>query len=288
MSAFGISYPPIPIFEVGPLRLSLHGLFAAVGFALGAWLLMRLVRQRELPEADVSSALTWALIGALVGARYLTVPAQLLEGGSIVSALSPLGGSFSILGGFAGGIGAAWWRLHHLDVPFIPIADLAAPPLALGTVVGRLGDLAIVEHLGSPTSFPLGFTVRGGYDLAPAHNALECLPVGAVCGTYHHTALYDLLGAAVLFALVWLMLRRRWRPGTVFAVWMGWYGLQRFAIDFTRIGNEMDQMAGPITWSQLVGLTAGLTAAGWLAWQTWRRRSVPAATTEPALGKGPP
>ena len=30
-----ISYPPIPIFEVGPLNLSLHGVFAAVGFVVG-------------------------------------------------------------------------------------------------------------------------------------------------------------------------------------------------------------------------------------------------------------
>ena len=27
-----ISYPPIPIFELGPLGLSLHGLGAAIGF----------------------------------------------------------------------------------------------------------------------------------------------------------------------------------------------------------------------------------------------------------------
>lgn len=277
-----ISYPPIPIFHLGPLALSLHGLFAAVGFLVGAWLLQRLARRRGLDQEALSSALTWALIGALVGARYLTVPAQLLEGAPLQHALSPLGGNFSILGGFVGGIAAAWWRFHRLGVPFIPVGDLAAPALALGTVVGRLGDLAIVEHLGSPTNFILGYTVRGGYDLAPGHNALECLPVDALCGTYHHTALYDLIGAAVLFGVLWWMLRRRWQPGVIFAVWVGWYGLQRFAIDFTRIGNEMDRMAGSLTWSQWVGLGAGLSS---IAWLIWRRRTTPDTSLTSAVAE---
>ncbi|MGH8945551.1 MAG: prolipoprotein diacylglyceryl transferase family protein, partial [Acidimicrobiia bacterium] len=170
--------------------------------------------------------------------------------------------------------------------PFIPVADLAAPALALGTVIGRLGDLAIVEHLGSPTNFILGYTVRGGYDLAPGHNSLECLPVGAICDTYHHTALYDLIGAALLFGVLWWMLRRHWQLGVIFAVWVGWYGLQRFAIDFTRIGNDMDRMAGPLTWSQWVGLGAGLAAIGWLVWRsrTASDRSAPAPFSESASG----
>ena len=33
---FSITYPPIPITQVGPISLSLHGVFAAVGFYFGA------------------------------------------------------------------------------------------------------------------------------------------------------------------------------------------------------------------------------------------------------------
>ena len=41
-----ISYPPIPLVDVGPLTLSLHGLFAALGFAAGAWLASRELARR--------------------------------------------------------------------------------------------------------------------------------------------------------------------------------------------------------------------------------------------------
>jgi hypothetical protein len=36
-----ISYPPIPIFELGPRTLSLHGPFAGLGFVAGAFLMLR-------------------------------------------------------------------------------------------------------------------------------------------------------------------------------------------------------------------------------------------------------
>ena len=79
--------------------------------------------------------------------------------------------------------------------------DVAAFGLAIGTVVGRIGDLAIVEHLGGPTRFALGYGIRPGYDVAPQHDRLECVTatVGEFCGIYHHAALYDMLAAAVCF-----------------------------------------------------------------------------------------
>lgn len=275
MSA-AISYPPIPIVEVGPLALSLHGVFAAVGFAAGAWLFYRRATGQGFEPDRVSSVITWSLVGAILGARLLTTPAYLGQPGfGLAEAFSPAG-SYSILGGFAGGIVAGGVRSRMLGLPFLGLADLAAPGLALGTVVGRIGDLAIVEHLGRETSFLLGYTVRAGYDLAPQHDALEC--VGrAVCGTYHHTALYDLLGAAVL---LWVLLRlesgwKRRYHGQLLGFWLFWYGYQRFLIDFTRIGGvNADRMLGPLTWSQWSALGMGLAGMAAIYFLEGRGRRV--------------
>ena len=105
-----ISYPPIPIWEVGPLRFSLHGLFAALGFVAGAWIATREMRKRGFDSAAYQSCLTWGLIGSLIGARYGTAPSALLAGVPPLEALNPISGNFSILGGFAGGIIAGVWR----------------------------------------------------------------------------------------------------------------------------------------------------------------------------------
>jgi phosphatidylglycerol---prolipoprotein diacylglyceryl transferase len=289
-----ISYPPIPIWDLGPLQMSLHGVFAALGFMVGAVLATREVRRLGLDAEAYQSALTWGLIGALLGARYLTTPAALMEGVPLLDALNPIQGNFSIMGGFAGGIIAGLIRMRTLNLPALPTLDASTFGLAIGTVVGRIGDLAIVEHLGQPTTVAWGYGIKPGYDVAPQHDILECTagqalsnglcPVpsvesvaGAVeagaQGIYHHVAAYDLLGAAVLLGVLYLVSRRFALPsGRLFFLWVAWYGLQRFVLDSLRFGLG-DATVGPFTWNQVSGLVAGV-AGIFLMWWVGRRSPV--------------
>ncbi|HEX9978130.1 MAG TPA: prolipoprotein diacylglyceryl transferase family protein [Acidimicrobiia bacterium] len=270
-----ISYPPIPIFQIGPLRVSLHGLMAGVGFVVGAILMIREARRRGFDEVKLTSILTWGLVGSILGARYFTVPAHLDEG--IVEALKPFG-TFSIMGGFAGGIIAGGWRMRMLGVSVITHMDMASFGLAIGTVVGRIGDLFIVEHLGAKTDFFLGYLLKPGYDVAPQHDALEGLcNAGLTCGPYHHAALYDLLGAGVLLGLLYFVARRskRLRYGALIFTWSAWYGMQRFLIDFVRNTDlpGADATLGPFTWNQWTGLVVSLASLAILAWITLGRKT---------------
>lgn len=276
-----ISYPPIPIFEVGPLRLSLHGVFAAVGFLAGAWIATRRLDARGYDTTKYQSVLSWALVGSLLGARYLTAPAAILDGVPLSTALAPFGGNFSIMGGFAGGILVGWYRMRKVGLPVLPTMDASAFGLAMGTIVGRIGDLAIVEHLGTATDVPWGYGIRPGYDVAPVHNGLECAvaPAGAdgFCGVYHHVALYDFLGAVVLLGVLVLAVRRfRLHYGQLFSGWIVWYGLQRFVLDFLRYGSG-DATIGAFTWNQVSGLAAAL---GGLVLFLWFGRTTPEVTEE--------
>jgi phosphatidylglycerol---prolipoprotein diacylglyceryl transferase len=265
-----ISYPPIPIFEVGPLSLSLHGVFAALGFIAGAWLTTREMGRRGFDTEKYQSALTWGLIGALLGARYFTAPAQLMDGASLAVALNPISGNFSIMGGFAGGIIAGAIRMRQVRLPVWPTLDVATFGLALGTIVGRIGDLAIVEHLGTATDVAWGYGIKPGYDVAPQHNGLECLPDEAMadgfCGIYHHVAAYDLIGAALLIGFLFLVYTRLpVRYGQMFFIWVSWYGFQRFLLDALRIDNG-DAVVGAFTWNQVSGLTAGVVGLLMVWW----------------------
>ncbi len=264
-----ISYPPIPIFELGPLSLSLHGLFAALGFLAGAFIAIKYLARRGFDTDKYQSVLSWALVGAILGARWLTIPANFADNGFDITQFWTIGGNFSIMGGFAGGILAGTYRMKKVGLAMLPTLDASTPGLVIGTIVGRIGDLAIVEHLGGPTDFFLGFGVKPGYNLAPMHNVLECTTpqtADGLCGIYHPTAMYDMLGAIVLFgALFWVYNRSGWklRYGQVFFGWIVWYGLQRFLIDFARLSLDQggDATLGPLTWSQWSGLTAAVLAA---------------------------
>lgn len=294
-----ISYPPIPIWDLGPFRLSLHGVFAAVGFMVGAVLATREMRGRGLDTEAYQSALTWGLFGALVGARYLTSPAAVMAGQPVIDALNPFNGSFSIMGGFAGGIVGGIIRMRQVGLPILPTLDASTFGLAIGTAVGRIGDLAIVEHLGRATAVPWGYGIKPGYDVAPQHDLLECVPgravAGGLCpvpplegmagavepgaaGIYHHVAAYDLAGAAVLLGVLYLVSRLvPLHPGQLFYGWVAWYGLQRFVLDALRFGNG-DATIGGLTWNQVSGLTAGicgLVLIGWVGLRTKSPQTLP-------------
>lgn len=266
-----ISYPPIPIWELGPLRLSLHGLFAAIGFLAGAMLATRHARERGYDTERYQSILTWGLVGAMLGARYFTTPAAIVDGVPLLTALNPIQGNFSIMGGFLGGIIGGVVRTRMLGLKFLPFGDFSAFGLALGTIVGRIGDLAIVEHLGAESDAFLAFGLKPGYRPAPQHTILQAAcdasgtPVGEVCASYHHTGLYDMLGAVLLIGVLYL-LKKVWKErhyGQLLAVWVVWYGIQRFLIDFTRLVPEgalgagaADATLGSLTWSQWSALGA--------------------------------
>lgn len=291
-----ISYPPIPIWDVGPFVFSLHGVFAALGFLAGALVATRELRKRGYDVLKYQSALTWGLVGALIGARYLTAPAAIMNGTPILEALNPISGNFSIMGGFVGGIVAGAWRMKQVELSIWPTLDMSSFGLAVGTIVGRIGDLAIVEHLGRATDVAWGYGVKPGYDLAPQHDGLECTDSAslvdgfcpypgdaAVAGVYHHVAVYDMIGAIILFGVLHFAYRRfRLHYGQLFFLWVAWYGLQRFVLDFMRFGMG-DAEIGSFTWNQLSGLAAGIGGLV-LVWLMGRRQ--PVVSDEEDIARG--
>jgi phosphatidylglycerol---prolipoprotein diacylglyceryl transferase len=291
------------------LGFSPHGVFIAVGFAIGAWLFGRLAQRRGISVDAVNSIVFWSLIGAIVGARVAYVIAHASDFGSPVEWLEVWKGGISLLGGIAGATIANAINIRRFGLRFFQVADALTAPLALGIAVGRIGDLIIGDHLGKPTSWFLAWVYKGG-QLAPPFvcNGTECqaqlqgnhievirrgsteLRAGldqiATGAGVHQTAMYDMLIAWALFAFLWWFLREPRREGVATLVFAVWYGCARLVEDFLRI----DKRFGPLTGSQWTALTvvivSVLVAALWGVTKrpgptTPGRRGAPVETTEP-------
>ena len=156
--------------------------------------------------------------------------------------------------GMAGGIIAADLKISILNKEdFKQYSDYAATGLWLGPVIGRIGYLAIVEHLGRQTDFFLGYEVKPGYDLAPQHNSLECAEPLITCGSFHHVAMYDLfLALGVFFIFRYFQQKFIFGKGAWIGLWAFWYGTQRAFLDTLRFGMG-DATIGTLTWNQVGG-----------------------------------
>jgi prolipoprotein diacylglyceryltransferase len=171
--------------------------------------------------------------------------------------------------------------MRQVGLFILPTLDMSAFGLALGTIVGRIGDLIIVEHLGRATDVWWGYGIKPGYDVAPQHNNLECteatVGLDGFCGVYHHVGLYDLIGAVILLGALYFIYRRfSLHYGQLFFIWVAWYGLQRFVLDFLRFGMG-DAEIGAFTWNQISGLAAGV---GGLIFVWYMGRRNPLVTPE--------
>ena len=278
------------------LGFSPHGVFIAIGFAIGAWLFGKLAPRRGISVDAVNSIVFWALIGAIVGARVAYVIAHASEFSSPIQWLEVWKGGISLLGGIAGATIANAFNIRRYGLRFFQVADALAAPLALGIAVGRIGDLIIGDHLGKPTSWLLAWTWKGG-QLAPPWicNATSCqaqlqgnhieiirrrsaeLHAGfqtiATGVGVHQTALYDMLIAWTLFAFLWWFIREPRREGVATLVFAVWYGCARLLEDFLRI----DKRFGPLTGSQWTALTVVIVSILVLA--LWAITKRPGPTT---------
>jgi phosphatidylglycerol---prolipoprotein diacylglyceryl transferase len=245
-----IEFDPIVYLTLGPLRVSPHGIGTAVGFLAGAQLLFPRTRKLGVPDELVQEMLWRGLLGALVGARLAYVVNHAGEFDSVGEVLAVWEGGLSLLGGIAGGVLAAYPVMRRERLPFWPLMDAAAPGLALGILIGRIGDLVVGDHLGKPTDFALGFRCTD------ADTASPCVaPVGE---GVHMPALYDLVSVSLLLAVLLLLRRRpRW-DGFVILVFAAWYGTARVVEDFFRVDVTHGTGLSGSQWTALVVAAASL------------------------------
>lgn len=263
-----LAWEIIPRIELGPLAVSPHGIGIALGYLLGAQLMVRRARKSDGPnENDIWNTLFFALVGAIVGARLGYVFGHFSEvtdgGNDLLGIFRVYEGGISLIGGITGAVLAALPHMIRKKMGFWRTMDLAAPGLALGIVIGRIGDLVIGDHLGKPTSFPLAWRCLGEVGgpgpigAAEYQAALEQgspPSLGCFDVAVHQTALYDFVSTLLLLTLVLWLGKRAREPGFLILVFTVWYGTMRVITDFLRVDRRYLGLTG----SQLMSIAAVL------------------------------
>ena len=234
------------LFEVHSWPVYAYGVLLAVAYLAGLQMAVVRARRLGLDSNRVLDLGIYLIIAALVGAKLMLVavdfnyfrqqPRELL---SLVRA----GGVF--YGGLIAALGVAIWLVRRYALNLWTVADLMAPGIALGHVIGRLGCLLAGCCYGRPTSVPWAITFT-----SPEAAANVGTPLGI---PLHPTQLYD-AGAELVILVLLLVTERRGRPfaGRTFWLYMLLYAISRFVIEFYR-GDERGIILGLST-SQFVSV----------------------------------
>ena len=243
-----IQFTPTSIILFG-LTFHWYGVIIAVGMALAVALARARERRLGLPR---DTALDLALIGipaAIVGARLYYVLFSWREyAATPIRALYIWEGGMAIYGGILGGVLAGYLYARRKKLPFLRLADLAAPSIALGQAIGRWGNFVNQEAYGAVATqpwqqrFPISVFIRAD-------------------GQWHFAAFF--YESAWCFIIVAVLLiaehRKRFhRDGDIFRAYVFLYALERALVE----GLRTDSLyLGPFRVSQLLSLAALLTCA---------------------------
>jgi len=244
-----ISYHPVVHVHIGPLSISPHGVGIAVGFLAGARLMLPEANRKGISDEQVYALLTRAAIGAIIGARVAYVINHAGDYSNPLEIFEVWHGGISLLGGIFGAILLALPKMRAERLSFWKVMDAAAPGIALGVIIGRIGDLIVADHLGKSTTLFLGYKCPNAATASPCHGSTIGASAGAIV---HQTALYDFVSSIFLLAfLLWLRRRKSRYDGFLILVFAVWYGAMRIIEDFLREDVRHFGLTGS-QWSSIV------------------------------------
>ena len=211
------------LLRIGSFPIYAYGFLMALALAAGVTLFLYQGRKSGLREETLLGFSFWVIISGVVGARVFYVAGELSwflrHPGEILFLWQ---GGLTFHGGlFFAVIGALCYTYRH-RLSFWRIANIAAPSIALGMSIGRMGCFLNGCCYGKPWKLGLIFPVTSPAGRAFPHRPI--IPSQLISSV-------DLL--AIFFVLSLLRRQDRW-TGHLFPFFLLFYSAHRFGIEFLR------------------------------------------------------
>jgi phosphatidylglycerol:prolipoprotein diacylglycerol transferase len=212
--------------HIGPIPIHIFGVLLAAAFLAAGQVLGREFGRKGYDPELASSALVWAAVGSLIGARLWLVledwPAFVRDPIGLLFT----GSGFVFYGGLVGGAIAVTLVFRRNGIPWWRGADAVAPALVLGQAIGRIGcQLSGDGDWGKVTDVPWGMAYPYavvGWPHPP--------------GVYvHPTPVYESVAYFLIFAWLWHRRKEALPDGTMFCWYLLLAPLARFVVEFWRI-----------------------------------------------------
>ena len=228
-------YPIIFDFQGWPildgLRISSYGLMMVVAFLVCSFLLRRDFENKGLDPDLVDDMMFRAAIGGIIGAKiyyFIEFPTSftaLLNSSSIMEAINNFGSGLVFLGGLIGGMISVSLYVRKKNLSWLETADWAAPYLALGHAIGRIGCFLVGDCQGSECDLPwaISFPIEAGIGIASLHPA----------------QLYEFAAYLMIFGYLIYIRNKKTYTGLLMFEYLFLIGISRFLIEFVRINDPV-------------------------------------------------
>lgn len=245
------------LVELGPFRIQSYGLALALAFLVGGVLLIRGARKKGLDEGAILNLIYVIVFSSVVGSRLMYVLTHLDDyRDDPIAVLKVWEGGLTLYGGLALAVVLSVAYMRKAGLPIWTVCDLAAPGLALGKAVTRVGCFLNGCCFGLRTELPWGVVFP--YD----SHAGSVFPGASL----HPAQLYSSALSLVVFVILLLIGRRSRTPGVVFFSFLLMDSVVRAALGFVRYaeaGNRAFKAAGvTVSVNQVIAAVLVLISVG--------------------------
>lgn len=244
-------------FSFGTFEVRWYGILIATGIILAFLLVQReMVKQKMHPDF-LTDMLIWAVPISIISARiyYVIFSWDFYKDhpGDIIKIWE---GGIAIHGALIGAIITAAIFTRKRGVSFWKVADITAPGLLIGQIIGRWGNFMNQEAHGGPVS--QSFLEN---NIIPDW-IMNQMTIDGI--TYHPTFLYESMWNLVGLAIILLLRRVNLKRGEIFFFYIIWYSVGRFFIE----GMRTDSLyGGDLRAAQVVSILGVLIALGLLIYR---------------------
>jgi len=220
------------------------GIAITTGVVSAQWLLAR-VHAAHAKHAD--DLALWTIIGGIIGARayHIFTDWQLYVGATFLDYIAVWNGGLGLWGAVAGGLFAAllYTKVHGLWKHILLFFDGIGFGLPIAQAIGRFGNAINQEVYGKVTTLPWGISVYGSQE------------------KYHPLFAYEMIGLFTLWIMMWRLVvgkRISLSEGKVFGIWLVWYGILRFFLEYLRFSTAMFGIFSVAQWIALCASIIGI------------------------------
>jgi len=228
-----------PFIELFGLKIPAYG-FMLLWATFTAYLSLAYFSNREgLDFKKLENLFIAVFISAILGARLFYDVEHHLP---LAEWLKVWEGGLDFFGGFVFALITALLGIFIYRLPLWKVGDAAAISLILAHSVGRLSCWLAGCCYGKPTELPIG-VVFPENSVAPSGIPL------------YPTQLMEATGNFVGFLFLYYFYGKKLFDGQIFALYLIWYGTERFLLEFLRgVTPPIPQLG--LTWNQVVCLIA--------------------------------
>ncbi len=232
------------LISIGSFYIPTYGVLVALGFLAGLGVTLRLARRYGLPPEKITNLVVYCAMAGIIGAKlfmilfdmgdYLKNPGQILT-------LETLQAAGVFHGGFIAAFLLAAVYIRKQQLPVLSTMDVAAPGVAIGQAIGRLGCFAAGCCWGRECTLPWGVRFRSDFAApVPLDRAL------------HPVQLYESAADLLIFGLLYRRALQRHPAGQVIGLYMVLYSTARFIIEFFR--EHEQALVGPFSLTQWIAV----------------------------------